>query len=365
MPRSIAGATVVLVVVGLLAAAGVGIVAGGPFASGSSSATVTYPSDATIEPDAVESATVMASDVPTPGVCTVTVDITYDPNVKIPTACQPDPDGHFGTTLCNIDIPGTISLTLVEVAKPVSGEFPVANITWQAVGDPGECTDVDVIVHQFADCTGVDMPVIDGDGDNCIATPTPIITPTPTATATPSGTPPVGPTRTLHWGPGWHNATWSVDSTPEEVFACAMGNYAAAYRLVGGGWERYFPDRPELSNMGDLEPYDAFLILVTADVTCEMPLADPLGTERTLDWGVGWQDEGWTGPDGTPPQDAFACANGSYAAAYRLVGGGWERYFPDRPDVSNMGLLNRYDASFILVTVPVRCVMPIVPHGVS
>jgi len=101
-------------------------------------------------------------------------------------------------------------------------------------------------------------------------TPSPTPTPTPTPSPTPSPTP--GATRTLMWGPGWHNASWSGASTPEEAFACAAGNYAAAYRLVGGGWERHFPDRPELSNMGPLNEYDAFLILVTAPVTCDMPI---------------------------------------------------------------------------------------------
>jgi hypothetical protein len=171
----------------------------------------------------------------------------------------------------------------------------------------------------------------------------------------------VGPTRTLVWSPGWHNVTWSGASTPEEAFACAAGNYAAAYRLVGGGWERYFPDRPDLSNMTDLAQYDAFLILVTGDVTCQMEVADPLGTERTLAWGVGWQNDGWTGADGTPPEDVFDCADGSYAAAYRLVGGGWERHFPDRPEISNMGPLDEYDAFLILVTAPVSCTMAVGP----
>jgi len=193
--------------------------------------------------------------------------------------------------------------------------------------------------------------------------PTPA--PTPTATGTPPPTPaptPSPPTpRLLPLPAGWHNGIWSGASTPEEAFACAAGNYAAAYRLVSGGWERYFPDRPDISNMTDLAQYDAFLILVTGDVTCEMSVADPPGSERTLDWGVGWQNEGWSGADDMPPEDAFECAEGSYAAAYRLVGGGWERYFPDRPDISNMGSLDKYDAFLILVTAPVNCTMAIAP----
>ena len=217
------------------------------------------------------------------------------------------------------------------------------------------------IYHQVDDSTSalVDFDPFIAPG-SCSATPTPTPTPTRTPTATATATPtPGGPERTLVWGPGWHNATWSGASTPEEAFACAAGNFAAAYRLVSGGWERHFPNRPDISNMQDFEQYDAFFILVTQDTTCQMPLADPPGSLRTLDWGVGWNNDGWTGPDGTSPQDAFACAGGNYAAVYRLVSGGWERYFPDRPDISNMGPLNKYDAFLILVTAPVSCTMAV------
>jgi len=189
------------------------------------------------------------------------------------------------------------------------------------------------------------------------ATPTP--TPTPTTTATP--TPPAGPTRTLAWGTGWHNETSSGASTPEEAFACAAGKYAAAYRYVDGGLERYFPGRAEISNMTDLEQYDTFLILITQPVTCLMPQASVPGTTRTLQWGPGWHNEGWSGADDTAPQDAFGCASGKYAAAYRFVDGGMERFFPGRPEISNMGPLNKYDAFLILVTAPVSCTMPIAP----
>jgi hypothetical protein len=210
-----------------------------------------------------------------------------------------------------------------------------ADSTPEHIRVAGTCTD-----GEDNDADGL----TDSEDEGCSVTPTP------------------GATRSLHWGPGWHNATWSgaSTSTPEEAFACASGNYAAAYRLVGGGWERYFPDRPDISSMTDLEQYDAFLILVTGDVTCEMPVADTPATERKLDWSVGWHNEGWTGPDGAPPQDAFACAAGNYAA-YRLVGGGWERYLPDRPDVSNMGTLDKYDPFLILTTEPVSCTMLITP----
>ncbi|MGD0205339.1 MAG: carboxypeptidase-like regulatory domain-containing protein [Dehalococcoidia bacterium] len=80
-------------------------------------------------------------------------------------------------------------------------------------------------------------------------------------------------TRTLEWGPGWHNAVWTgAASTPEEAFACAEGKYAAAYRLANGSWESYIPGRSDISTMTDLDQYDAFLILVTAPVSCSMAI---------------------------------------------------------------------------------------------
>jgi hypothetical protein len=191
------------------------------------------------------------------------------------------------------------------------------------------------------------------------ATPTP--TPTPTATPGATPTPPGGPTRTLQWGVGWNNATWSGSdgAAPQVAFACAAGKYAAAYRYVAGGLERFFPDRPDISNMTPLSKFDAFLILITQPVTCTMPVAAATGSSRTLQSGAGWNNAGWSGADATPPGDAFVCADGNYAAAYRYVAGGLERYFPGRPDISNMGPLNKYDAFLILATAPVTCTMPV------
>jgi hypothetical protein len=113
--------------------------------------------------------------------------------------------------------------------------------------------------------------------------------------------------------------------------------------------------------MAPLAQYDPFLILITQPVTCVMPVAPSSASSRTLEWSAGWNNAGWSGADGTAPEQAFACADGSYAAAYRYVDDGLERYFPGRPDISNMGLLSQYDAFLILVTAPVSCTMPIAP----
>jgi hypothetical protein len=167
-------------------------------------------------------------------------------------------------------------------------------------------------------------------------------------------------TRTLEWGPGWHNAIWTgASSTPEEAFSCAEGKYAAAYRLAGGAWQSYIPGRSDISTMTELDQYDAFLILITESVSCDMPVEAAPGATRTLEWAAGWQNEGWTGADGTAPEDAFSCADGSYAAAYRLSAGAWQSYIPGRSDISTMTALDQYDPFLILVTAAVSCDMSI------
>ena len=80
--------------------------------------------------------------------------------------------------------------------------------------------------------------------------------------------------RTVEWGAGWQNGSWTgVTNTSAEALSCADGKYAAVDQFVAGGLERYFPGRANVSNMTALAQYDTFLILLTAPVICDMPIA--------------------------------------------------------------------------------------------
>jgi hypothetical protein len=131
--------------------------------------------------------------------------------------------------------------------------------------------------------------------------------------------------------------------------------------LTEGAWERHFPDRPDISNMGPLEQYDAFLILVTEDVTCEMPVADPPGTERTLTIPAGsWANFGWTGA--SSPQEVADCFDeGRIAVMYRLDADTqqFERWFRGREELSTMGDVAQFDALLALNASdqPAACTM--------
>jgi hypothetical protein len=304
-----------------------------------------------------------------------------------------DPGDTFTLTL-RINCAGTIitvtigSLTLVDPSGYVtdavtSAAIPEATVTlqrldgstwadvnpYETAGDPPSPTINPQVNPQLTDAdghygwdvvAGTYRVVVEKEG-YVTQTGSSVTVPPPVTDLNIQLVPSAGATRTLQWGSGWHNAVWTgAASAPEEAFACAEGKYAAAYRYVDGGLERYFPGQAGISNMTDLAQYDTFLILITDSVTCEMPIEAAPGTTRTLQWAAGWQDAGWTGASGTPPQNAFACAEGKYAAAYKYLDeGGLERYFPGQSGISNMGVLSQHDAFLILITAPVSCDMAI------
>ena len=106
-------------------------------------------------------------------------------------------------------------------------------------------------------------------------TPTPTPEPSPSPTPSPTVTP-TPDTRTFDLQQGWNNFVWTgaTGTEPATVLSCIDGNYAIAYRLVAGGWERYVPGNAALSNMTNLNQYDNLLVLVTASgVQCaDMPV---------------------------------------------------------------------------------------------
>jgi cysteinyl-tRNA synthetase len=96
------------------------------------------------------------------------------------------------------------------------------------------------------------------------------------------------------------------------------------------------------------------------------PALPPRPPVRDLDLSpAGWHSFVWTGPSDTDPEAALACIDGSYAVVYRWVGSTqtFERWVPDRPAMSNMGSLNKYDSLLVLITGSgAQCVgMPVDP----
>jgi parallel beta-helix repeat protein len=92
------------------------------------------------------------------------------------------------------------------------------------------------------------------------------------------------------------------------------------------------------------------------------PTASPTPGTRTFDLQQGWNNFVWTGDTDTDPATVLSCIDGSYAIAYRLVSGGWERYVPGDSTLSTMTNLDQFDNLLVLVTATsAQCAdMPVV-----
>jgi hypothetical protein len=193
------------------------------------------------------------------------------------------------------------------------------------------------------------------------ATPTPTPTPTPTATATatptptatPSATP--GPTRTVTIPAGsWANFAWTGDTaSPEEVAHCYNDSkIAVMYRLdaASGTFQRWIGGRDDLSNMGDVQRFDALLALNTSaqPATCTMP-DDVVPHSFTFPAGR-WANFAWLANSFPAEVAPEACSEGSIAVIYRLDAATrtFQRWIRGRPELSNMTDVQPYDALLAL-----------------
>jgi hypothetical protein len=438
--------------------------------------------------------TLEAVNVNAPGVCVVTVDVIYDNTVKTATACTVEL-ASFEMKLCEKHYgPNTVRLTGIKTAGGLTGTFALADITFQAAGAAGSSTILDVVVVTFTDCDGFDIPVVDQDGSNSILTATPspspspastgtatataTLTPTVTASPTPSPTPtptPTGPdddgdglpnsvdpcpndddcdddglmdgsatgsedlnnngvvdpgetdptnwdtdgdglsdglerglttpeghdtnTASPHWQPdadpstktdplsadtngdtipdgeedanhngrvdagesnpdlvaaslaqGWSQTCYVGGSAPiEHALVSLAGQVLAVYRLgAAQTFDRWFPDRPEVSTISALSPYDQLFVLASAATTWNQQFSG--ASQGSVALAQGWNSVCYGGA--TKDMDtATAGISGQIGVIYALQSDQtWGRYVPGRPDFSDLTQCVRLEALLVLVT---------------
>jgi hypothetical protein len=243
----------------------------------------------------------------------------------------------------------------------------------------GLCTLVDIEKEIYDHADDPAQGVVDYDPfiapSGCSSTPTPTATPTrtptPTPTATPgaTATPTPGATRAVTIpGGSWANFAWTGASSPQTVADCfGAGNIAVMYRLDAATqtFQRWIRGREDLSNMGDVQRYDALLALNASaqPATCNMP-------QQLLVQGYtippeSWANFAWVSNGSYPAAGAAdACGEGKIAVMYRLDAASqtFQRWIRGRPDLSNMGDVQPYDALLALNASdqPAGCVFPVV-----
>lgn len=190
------------------------------------------------------------------------------------------------------------------------------------------------------------------------ATPPPTVPPKPSPAASPTLTPEPTPTpaptavRTRtppHPAVAWRYSCYLGPSQPtEDALADVTGDVVAAYSLrPNQTWGRWFPDRPDLSSMTMLDPYDALFVLMASDATWPQ---EPWGTPpESVDLVFGWNSVCYAG--GGKDVEAATIGFGHLSVLYTLTSDQtWQRFVPDRPDVSTLTWLEPSTPVLVLVT---------------
>jgi len=260
----------------------------------------------------------------------------------------PDSDGTYGSGCSYLEGgPGTAGDgTLVRVGLDIDGTksgvvtftFSDPPLTEYASGDPSNPD-----VH----------PLTLGSGQLAINTDCPGVTPTPTPgtpTATPTSTPlPTPPPGTIMLVGGWNNACYVGPEQPiEEALADVVDHVLAVYRMrADQGFDTWFPDRPEASNITTVSPYQPLFILMGQYAFWPH---EPSGTPPpSVSLARGWNSVCYTGQTKSV-EDATASVAGGLVIMYQFDSEqGWRYFVPARPEMSNIAQLSQYDTVLMLV----------------
>jgi len=192
-------------------------------------------------------------------------------------------------------------------------------------------------------------------------TPTSTSTPTPTSTATPTPTP--TPTRTPTPTPtpkalpamamvkGWNHKCYIGEQKGiEDALADIAGKVSALYRLSASRQEfdRWFPDRSDLSTITSLNPYDQLFVLMSGAGTWTQEQS--AGQQASVSLVQGWNSICYTGQPKVVA-DATSGIAGKFSVLYTLGDDQtWGRYVPGRTDLSDMTQCTQLEALLVLVT---------------
>jgi hypothetical protein len=169
----------------------------------------------------------------------------------------------------------------------------------------------------------------------------------PPSDGTPTSTPPPG-TTPFALATGWNQVCYVGAEQPiEDALTPILADVSAVYRMgAGGGYDRWFPGRPEVSTITTLTPYKSLLLLMTEGAAWNQTPAGSPPASASL--AQGWNSICYTGA-AKPPSDATSSIADDFSIVYVLGSNqAWSRYVPSRPEVSNIDQLEQYGAVLML-----------------
>jgi hypothetical protein len=148
---------------------------------------------------------------------------------------------------------------------------------------------------------------------------------------------------------GWNHHLYVGPSAPvDEALASIIGDVRAVYRLQPDQtFDRWFPDRPDLSTIETLRPYEPLLILMAEPAMWNQQAA--VTPPTSVDLLPGWNSVCYA-DESADVTAAIKSAAGDIGAVYALAANRtWERFVPNRLDLSNLDRLDRFDCVLVQV----------------
>jgi hypothetical protein len=196
----------------------------------------------------------------------------------------------------------------------------------------------------------------DGAGDACEVEPTPTPTTppgTPTATSTPTSAPtplPTPPPGTIMLASGWNNPCYVGPEQPiEDALADVVDHVLAVYRMrADQGFDTWFPNGPEASNITTVSPYQPLFILMGQYAFWPH---EPSGTPPpSVSLAGGWNSACYAGET----KDVQAATEGiaeDIGVLYTLAPDQkWLQFIPDKPEASTLSQLESSTSVLMLIT---------------
>ena len=299
MNNRLVKAWLALALIGAVASAGIG---GAVFmrqsaVSGSDTAVVRIGSDLSVPSGGSTTVPLEVLNAPAPGVGAATVDIVYDPAVVHPTGWSPGP--AFDMVNCNLNYAtNKVRCTAID-AQGVSGNSLLANITFDLVGNQGQCSPLDVQTATFTDPNGDPMPLSSQSGQVCMSTsltpvspspvqpspeslPTPTLLPPPDSSPTAPATVPTSPTGVgsvqLVRGCNPVVSTWPDETEPLIVASSTDPSSAVAaiwkFDQERTLWLGFSPTAPaHVSDLDSIQYLDVIFLCVGSDALLTRPEA--------------------------------------------------------------------------------------------
>jgi len=169
------------------------------------------------------------------------------------------------------------------------------------------------------------------------------------------GTPPSPAATSIFGSPGtsldagWHYACYTGAEAPiGTALASVVDQTSVVYRMrPDQGYDRWFPDRPDVSTIGTLSPFEALLVLTSTAATWNQPTAGPELDSAAL--AQGWNSVCYCG-EAKDVEEATTTISADFAILYAFDDQAWRRFVPGRPDVSDISELEHCRAVLVLVT---------------